>query len=44
MGAHRRKFDAAEDSEENPGTIKAGNLVEIAWLGGLHKLVLDEGG
>ncbi|KAJ6558336.1 hypothetical protein B0H19DRAFT_1261859 [Mycena capillaripes] len=42
-GANTPKFDAAED-EERKGMIEAGYLVETAWLGGPHKLVLNNDG
>ncbi|KAJ7201325.1 hypothetical protein GGX14DRAFT_571441 [Mycena pura] len=42
-GADAPKFVIAE-GEEQKGIIEAGNLVETAWLGGPHKLVLDNHG
>ncbi|KAJ7044913.1 hypothetical protein C8F04DRAFT_518585 [Mycena alexandri] len=43
IGAEGSKYDAAED-EKKAGVIEAGNLVETAWLGGPHKLALDNDG
>ncbi|KAF7328726.1 hypothetical protein MVEN_02501200 [Mycena venus] len=43
VGANVPKYDAAED-ERSVGVIEAGNLVETAWLGGPHKLALDNNG
>ncbi|KAJ6489206.1 hypothetical protein C8R47DRAFT_1125352 [Mycena vitilis] len=42
-GAHTTKYDVAED-EESAGIIEAGALVETVWLGGPHKLVMDNAG
>lgn len=42
IGAEDSKYDAAED-EKKAGVIEAGNLVETAWLGGPHRLALDNG-